>query len=227
MVSPTSASRFWYRAGYWLLGLFFIFFYSIRCFHRHRVSESGPLLIVANHESFWDPHLVGCSIGRQVTYMARKTLFDHPLLAWLMNKVGAFPVDQAGTGLEGIRTALKKLDEGKGVILFPEGSRTRDGKLHDFMPGIALLIRRAKAPVLPVGLAGAYDAWPIHGKKPKFAPLWMPARKESLNCVIGEMIPSETLLAMETKQMLAYLRQRVAELREEAYQRKRLPTQAL
>jgi 1-acyl-sn-glycerol-3-phosphate acyltransferase len=227
MQQKNKTSKFWYRLGYSFFHLFLLFFYSLRYFHRQRVPASGPLLIVANHESFWDPPIVGCAIGRQVTYMARKTLFDHKLLAWLMHRVGAFPVDQKGTGLEGLRTALHKLSEGKGVIIFPEGSRTRDGKMHDFMPGIALLIRRSGAAVLPVGLAGAYDGWPIHSKKPKFAPLWAGARKQAIACVIGQVVPPETLATMDTKPMLHYIQERVAEVRAEAYRRKRLPTPVL
>jgi 1-acyl-sn-glycerol-3-phosphate acyltransferase len=226
MQQKSKVSKIWYRLGYSFFHLFLLSFYSLRYFHRHRVPADGPLIIVANHESFWDPPIVGCAIGRQVSYMARKTLFDHKVLAWLMDRVGAFPVDQKGTGLDGLRTALQKLSEGNGVIVFPEGSRTRDGKMHDFMPGIALLIRRSKAAVLPVGLAGAYDAWPIHGKKPTFGPVWAAARKEGISCVIGEVIPAEALATMDTKEMLKYIEDRVATVREEAYRRKRLPTLA-
>jgi 1-acyl-sn-glycerol-3-phosphate acyltransferase len=227
MALEMKPSRYWYRLGYWLFGLFLFFFYSYRFFHRQRVPPTGPILIIANHESYWDPPIVGCAVGRQVTYMARKTLFNSPALAWWMNKVGAFPVDQEGTGLDGLKKALQLLKEGKGVIVFPEGTRTPDGRMRPFQQGIALLIRRAKVPVLPIGLAGSYDAWAIHQKKPAFAPLWCTPRKASIACVIGEVIPAESLLSLSPDRMMAYLSERVAKLRAEAYQRKRLPAVAI
>ncbi len=223
MLSPSWSRWFWHLLGYWFFVLFFLFFYSYRWFGRHRIPKKGPVLIIANHESFWDPPLVGCAVGRRTTFMARKTLFDHKLMGGMIRRVGAFPVDQEGTGLDGMRTAVQKFKEGEVVVIFPEGTRTDDGTLHSFMPGIALLIRRAKVPVVPVGLAGVYDAWPIHAKKPRFAPLWRGARKESLAAVVGTLIPAETLLAMEPGRMVEYLQNAVAQVREEAYRRKRLP----
>jgi 1-acyl-sn-glycerol-3-phosphate acyltransferase len=223
---PTAWSiRFWYGVGYGFFSLFLLFFYSFRFFGQHRVPAAGPILIVANHESFWDPPLVGVAVRRRVAFMARKTLFNSKLLAWFMTRVGAFAVDQEGTGLEGIRTALRRLEEGDPVVIFPEGSRTRDGRLKPFMPGVALLVRKARVPVLPVGLAGAYDAWPIHARKPRFAPLWGPPRRGAIAAVVGQPIPAEALLAMEPRRMAEYLRERVGDLRAEAYRRKRLATE--
>jgi 1-acyl-sn-glycerol-3-phosphate acyltransferase len=216
-----------YWFGYWVFALIYLFGYSYRAFGRRRWPMTGPLLIIANHESFWDPPIVGVAVGRRVAYMARKTLWNNRAMAWFMNTVGTFPVDQEGIGLDGIKMALKKLQQGEAVVVFPEGTRTEDGKLGPFMQGIALLVRKSKATVLPVGLGGAYEAWPIHATKPKWAPIWGPPHPASIAAVVGQPIASETLVAMEPKAMLAYLRDRVAELRVEAYRRKRLPTPPL
>jgi 1-acyl-sn-glycerol-3-phosphate acyltransferase len=224
MLPPNWKRWLWYTTGYWFFALLYFFGYSYRFFGQHRAPQTGPLLIIANHESYWDPPMVGIAVKRRVAFMARKTLYNTKALAKFMENVGTFGVDQEGTGLEGIRTALKKLQEGEAVVVFPEGTRTPDGTLQPFMQGIALLVRKSKVPVLPVGLAGAYDAWPIHGKKPKWAPLWGPPRPQAMAVVVGQPIPAETLLPLEPRRMVEYLRERVAEVREEAYRRKRLPT---
>lgn len=221
-MNPGSLSRrIWHQVGYWFFALFFIFLNSFRRYGRHRVPPTGPVLIIANHESYWDPILVGITVGRRVTYMARKTLFVHRIGSYLMRMQGAFPVDQEGSGLDGIRTALQMLELGQGVIVFPEGTRTPDGTMQEFMAGIVLLIRRAKVPVLPVGIAGVYDAWPIHAMKPKWSPLWSPANPATVCGYIGEVIPPEKLLAMKPPEMLAYLFDAVSKVRAEAYRHKR------
>jgi 1-acyl-sn-glycerol-3-phosphate acyltransferase len=122
--------------------------------------------------------------------------------------------------------AIKQLEAGRGVVVFPEGTRTPDGQIQEFMAGIALLIRKAKVPVLPVAIGGAYDAWAIHARRPRFAPIWMSPRKHSLAVVVGPLIPAETLLGMEPKRMVEYLREVIWHLRKEAYRRKRLPSEA-
>jgi 1-acyl-sn-glycerol-3-phosphate acyltransferase len=215
---------FWYGLGYWSSGLILLLGHSMRIFGHHRVPKTGPLLVIANHESFYDPILAGMGMGRKVAFMARKTLYKSRALARFMERVGTFAVDQEGTGLDGIKTALKKLQAGEIVVVFPEGTRTPDGKMQPFLPGVALLVRRAKVPVVPVGIGGAYDAWPIHAKKPRWGPLWGLPKKEAIAVVIGQPIPPEVLVPMEPKKMLAYLTERVAELRERAYEKKRLPT---
>jgi 1-acyl-sn-glycerol-3-phosphate acyltransferase len=210
-----------YKIGRLLFSIFLILFCSFRWFGSARVPRSGPLLIIANHESFWDPPLVGVALGRRVTYMARKTLFRNPILSYFMRQVGTFTVDQEGTGMDGIRMAIKQLEAGKGVVIFPEGSRTKDGQLQPFMPGVALIIRKAKATVLPVGIGGSFHAWRIGTTWPKLAPLWLPPRRAAIGLVIGRPIPAEELLNMEPREMVVYLHDVVARLRDQAYRMKR------
>jgi len=221
-MNPNSLSRrIWHRLGLWFFGLLFVFGNSFRTFGKHRVPKTGPFLIIANHESYWDPPIVGIAVDRRVTYMARKTLFIGKIGGYLIRMQGAFPVDQEGTGLDGVKTALQLLNMGEGVIVFPEGTRTPDGTMKEFMAGIVLLIRRAKGPVLPVGVAGAYDAWPCHESKPRWSPLLMPATKASVCCYIGEVIPADKLLGMKPPEMLKVLYDEVDKVRTEAYARKR------
>jgi 1-acyl-sn-glycerol-3-phosphate acyltransferase len=205
-----------YEIGYRLSAAVLWLFFSLRVAGRKNVPRHGPVLLVANHESFLDPPLVGvAAYPRKPNYVARKTLFRNRLFGWILHSVGAFPIDQEGVGLEGIKASLALLKEGQAVLIFPEGSRTPDGQMHAFLPGVVLLVRRAKVPVIPVGVAGCFEAWPIHGK-PHPAPQFWPARRGAVACVIGKPIPPADLLALKPPEMLARLQREVAVLRERA-----------
>ncbi|HQR41738.1 MAG TPA: lysophospholipid acyltransferase family protein [Gemmatales bacterium] len=219
---PLSWSRrIWHWLAFYFFGFLFFFGNSFRRFGMHRVPKDGPFLIVCNHESLWDPPMAGVTLSRPVSYMARKTLFDNPLLAAMITRQGGFAVDLEGVGLDGIKTTLKRLEDGEGVLVFPEGTRSRDGNMLPFLKGIVLLIRRAKVPVLPVGIAGNYHAWPPKYKLPRWSPLWCRANPAAMSCYIGELIPAETLLAMKPDEMIRFLENAVASARAEAQRRQR------
>lgn len=221
-MKPLSFSRrAWQQFGFWFFGMIFLIFNSFRRFGMQRVPWKGPLLIISNHESLWDPPLVGITVARPISYMARKTLFENKILGGFITRQGAFPVDLEGIGLDGIKETLKRFQDGEAVLVFPEGTRSTTGEMREFMKGIVLLIRKAKVPVLPFGLAGAFHAWPPKTMKPSWSPLWSSATKASLCGYVGNIIPPEKLLAMKPDDMLAYLHEQVAEARRQAYLRKR------
>jgi 1-acyl-sn-glycerol-3-phosphate acyltransferase len=170
--------------------------FSFRYAGTRHMPKSGPVLVVANHQSFVDPWIVGLAVKRRLTYLARKTLFRNRLFAALIRSLNAVPIDQEGVGKEGIRTVVEQLRDGNAVLVFPEGSRTPDGLMHPLRPGIHLLIKRSLAPVLPVGIAGAYDAWPIWRPYPIPAPLFLPAARGTIAVVIGPPLRSERFAAL-------------------------------
>lgn len=126
---------------------------------KSRVPLTGPVLLVANHQSNLDPVLVGVACPRQLKYLARIGLFFFPLNLWI-RALGAVPIDRERGALAGIRTTLELLKQDNAVLVFPEGSRTSDGKLQPMLPGFCLLARRSKATIVPVGLDGAFQALP-------------------------------------------------------------------
>lgn len=146
--------------------------FSVRTWGYRNVPTSGGLLVVANHQSFLDPVLVGMAVRRRMVYLARKTLFVNPLFSWLIQSFGAIAIDQEKPSTEGIRTALELLKQQEGVVIFPEGERTPHGQMQELKPGVTLLVRRGQVPVLPVGIAGAYEIWPRHVALPHLCPIW-------------------------------------------------------
>ena len=121
--------------------------------------ESGALLLI-NHQSFLDPLLVGLPLRRPVSYLARENLLRVPVIGWLLQRTYVMPISRETAGTESLRESLRRMEHGFLVGIFPEGTRSLDGGLRDIKPGFVALVRRAKVPVIPVGIAGAYEAFP-------------------------------------------------------------------
>lgn len=120
----------------------------------------GGVLLVANHASYLDIPLLGASLGRHVSFVARHSLADNPLLAWVMARCGAVLVRRDSPDRAALEEMLAHLEAGDCVAIFPEGRRSRDGRLGSFKGGAALVARRGGVPVVPVALFGTARAWP-------------------------------------------------------------------
>jgi 1-acyl-sn-glycerol-3-phosphate acyltransferase len=175
----------WYDTAYWACAVGLTLGFSLRTEGAGHVPRRGPALVIANHLSFLDPPLVGVAVRRPLCALARKSLFRHPALAWLLRSLHAVPIDQEGTGIEGLRVVLRLLQGGEAVLVFPEGHRSRDRAMRPLEAGVQLLIKRARAPIIPVGIAGSYDAWPPGIKLPVPAPLFLPATARTVAVSIG------------------------------------------
>jgi 1-acyl-sn-glycerol-3-phosphate acyltransferase len=198
-------SGYWYDFWFLINSIVFDHLFSLRTEGMRHVPRSGPVLVVANHQSFLDPVIVGLGVRRQLIYLARKTLFRNRFFTWMIRSVNAVPIDQEGVGKEGIKTTLEQLRLGKAVLVFPEGERTPHGRMQPLKPGVQLLIKRAMAPILPVGIAGAYEAWPRWRKYPMPAPLFMPASARTLAVSIGKPLDAARLAALPREQVLQAL----------------------
>lgn len=115
----------------------------------------GPVIIASNHISLWDPIIVGCSLPRQVFFMAKEELFKNPLLGKIISGLGAFPVKRGQGDISAIRKSLGVLKEGKVLGIFPEGTRSQSGDIQDAMEGIVLIMEKSKAPILPIKIYGS------------------------------------------------------------------------
>jgi 1-acyl-sn-glycerol-3-phosphate acyltransferase len=161
--------RFWYEFLRVLCRLIGLAFFRIRIFNRQFVPSTGGVLIVSNHQSHFDPVLVGLSCDRRLNYVARDTLFWFAPFRWLINSLDAIPIDREGIGLGGLKESLRRLKTGEMLLIFPEGTRTRDGNVGDLKPGFLALARRSKVPLLPVAIDGAFNAWPKRNLLPGVA----------------------------------------------------------
>ena len=201
---PNVIGRLWYDAVYWSSFTFFTFGFSFRHDGWNNVPKKGPLLLLSNHQSMFDPVLVGLSSRRYLSYLARKNLFEQPVLAPLIRSLNAIPIDR-GMGKDGIQSVLDALGHGQAVLVFPEGERTHDGTVEPLKPGVSLLIKRVSCPIIPVGIDGCFGAWSRHMKWPKPSPLFLPPTDSTIAVSVGAPIDPARYEKMKREAMMADL----------------------
>jgi 1-acyl-sn-glycerol-3-phosphate acyltransferase len=157
---------------YWLaraiLVPFFLLYFRIARLGREHIPTSGPVLLAANHRSFLDPFVIGALTRRPVYYMAKRELFERRWQAWLLNSLGAFPVDRGRGDEQAMATARAILRRGDCVVIFPEGTRVRPGPLGHPHRGVGRLALQTGARVVPVAVMGTEDVrrgWRIRPRK--------------------------------------------------------------
>jgi len=155
-----------YYLGWSAYRLLFATYFRWRVHHPERVPRHGPVILASNHASFLDPPLVGAGLTREINYLARESLFRYPGIGWLLRAVNSVPVDRDGGGGAGLRAILDRLLKGGGIILFPEGTRTRDGQLQPARSGVGLTVIKSTAPVVPVRVSGTFQAFGRHVRFP-------------------------------------------------------------
>ena len=135
-------------------------YFGVRFEGVQHIPATGPLIIVANHVTYADPVLVSIPVRRPVHYMAWNALFSVPGLAWLIRRLRAFPVEIESADPKATREALRLLQAGEAVMIFPEGGRSPDGRLQRFKPGAFRLACSLGIPMLPVTIVGGHESWP-------------------------------------------------------------------
>jgi 1-acyl-sn-glycerol-3-phosphate acyltransferase len=159
---PTRRNIVWSMLQF---GMRLVFGFWLRCQYRglENLPRTGGGLVLVNHQSFLDPLLVGVPLQRPVSYLARDSLFPVPVVGWVLRETYVMPISRDSASTASIRNALARMNHGFLVGVFPEGTRSSDGSVGDFKPGFISLIRRARVPVYPVGIAGAHEAMPRGG----------------------------------------------------------------
>lgn len=161
-----------YFLGHALLRGIFGSFFQLRIIGYDKLIQSGACIYVANHESFIDPPLLGQMFESPVHFLARKTLFDPPVMKQVLPLCYALPIDQDKPDPGSLLRVMRLLRSGGRIVIFPEGSRSPDGEIHEAMPGIGLIIGKlATVPVQPLRIEGAFESLPIHSKRLRFHPL--------------------------------------------------------
>jgi 1-acyl-sn-glycerol-3-phosphate acyltransferase len=212
----------WYEWWYGVLMAYFTLGHSLRFFGRRNVPRAGPALLIANHESFIDPLVVGLAAPRHLAFLARANLWGG-VFGRLLSSVNTYPVDQEGFAREGLKAMIDLLGAGRAVLVFPEGERSMDGVMKGFRPGIHLIVKKTHAPVVPCGIAGAHEALPRrrHPPIPSPSPLFLPPGRSTIAVSIGRPLDGARYAKMPRQEALADLFEHVRREQERAEQLRR------
>ena len=161
-MSRESVKAAWYWLARLACRMFCAMTFRFRMVGRENIPERGPFILASNHQSYLDPVFCGVAAKRHLVFMARDSLFRFRPFGWLIHSVSAIPIGRDKADVTAMKKILARLKEGRGVCLFPEGTRTPDGRIVAFKPGLGLLCRRSKATVVPVLIDGAFECWPRH-----------------------------------------------------------------
>lgn len=196
-----------YRLSQMLVEWTVVLLYRYRAFGQEHVPRTGPLLIVSSHQSHLDPPLVGVAVRhRHIVPLAREGLFKNRLFGALIRLYNAISLKQDESDTAAMRRAVAEVNTGRALLIFAEGSRTPDGALQPFKPGVWLILKRSRCPVLPVAVEGAFDVWP----RSRTLPRLLGGR---VAVMVGPPIPHDELAAMGPREGLVELERRIESMR--------------
>lgn len=194
----------WYDCLYLLGFTVFTFAFSYRHEGWANIPRRGPVLILCNHHSMLDPIVIGLAVRRYICQLARKDLFHQRFIGPLIRSLPGIPIDR-NMGKDGIQAVLDALQHNRPVVVFPEGERSHTGQVQPLKPGVALLIKRVKCPIVPVGIAGTFAAMSRFMKRPKLAPLLLPPGPSTIALSVGKPIDPARFENMSREEMIADL----------------------
>lgn len=145
--------------------------FRIKGVNAENLPKRGGFILATNHVSYLDPFLSGYACPRPLNFMARQTLFRNWFFGWFLRAINVFPVRRGEGDMGSIREAVKRLKQGRGLMIFPEGTRSADGKLQEAKAGVGFLAVMAKVPIVPGFVKGTMEAMPRGTKKIKPHPV--------------------------------------------------------
>ena len=208
---PPKARNLHWRTIQFLLQNVFCFWLGYRARGYERLDDAEGGLVLANHQSFLDPLLIGLPLQRPVSFLARDSLFRIPVVGWILRNTYVMPINREAASTASLREMMRRMQHGYLVGMFPEGTRTETGEVGEFKPGFVALVRRAKLPVYPVGIAGGFQAL---GRKSWFL---YPAR---VRVVVGTPITVAELDQFSSRsqdqELIEFVRSRIVDCYREA-----------
>ncbi len=152
--------RWWWRFAKVLVRVGGAAVWQLRVIGAANIPREGGALLASNHQSYLDPVLVAACLPREMHFMARRSLFRNPAFRFLITACNAFPIERDAADLKGVKEAISRLKGGNLLLVFPEGTRTRDGGVGRMKGGVGVLAGRAGVPIVPVLIDGAHETWP-------------------------------------------------------------------
>jgi len=195
--------NYFYILNQYALRMVFSTYFNTRVFGRQNVPVKGPVLLVSNHQSFLDPMLCGFGLNRELDYMARDTLFHNKFFGALIRAVNTFPVQRGQADVKAIREIISRLKTGRGVTIFPEGTRSSDGSIAEFKSGFDIIARRSGATTVPVVIDGAFDLWSRHQILPKMGKIYV---------MYGKAVTPEQIKAMPKDKFVRHVSSQIRQM---------------
>jgi 1-acyl-sn-glycerol-3-phosphate acyltransferase len=161
-----------YFLGWSLINLMLKIFWRFRKGGMEFIPQKGGVIIASNHAAYVDPPFVGAACSRELYYLAKRELFDNGLFGWLIRKYNAFPVSRGAFDRKAIIQASKLLKEGKALLLFPEGTRSRDGNFLEPKLGVGKIAKEVGVPIVPAYIANSKDLFTTFLKRRKLVILF-------------------------------------------------------
>lgn len=200
----TFLQRLWFAFARDFCWVFCRIFLRFKVYGRENVPRNGAVLLVCNHQSFLDPVLCGSPLRRHMYFLARDSLFKNKFMDKLLRSINTIPVRRGEADLTAMRTVISKLKQGRSVCIFPEATRSSDGKISDFKAGFGLLCRRANAALVPVVIDGAFECWPRDRK------IFTPWSRVTVS--YGQCIGLEELKSINEKDLAAEITDRIRQM---------------
>jgi len=150
----------WYWVARFVCQMFCTLVFRVRFYGRENVPKKGAFLLAGNHQSYLDPVFCGVGVNFRLIFVARDSLFRFKLLGWLIGSLDVIPISRGKADIAAMKAIIARLREGRGVCLYPEATRTHDGRIQPIKAGFGLLCRRSQAAVVPVLIDGAFECWP-------------------------------------------------------------------
>ena len=177
--------------------------FGVRTRFAEPLPDCGGLIVLSSHQSHLDPLLLGLACDRRLSSLARSSLYAFKPFGFIITALDAVPIDRNASAVAAMKTVIKRLEDGAAVIIFPEGTRTSTGRLGEIKSGFALIAKKAKVPIVPVAIVGAWECWP----KTRLLP-----RPGRIRLEFGRVIRPEEIAAVDDRTLVAECTQRLTEL---------------
>lgn len=177
--------------------------FGVRVRFAEPLPREGGLIVLSSHQSHLDPLLLGLACDRRLSSLARSSLYSFKPFGAVITALDAIPIDREASAVAAMKTVIRRLEEGAAVIIFPEGTRTADGRLGELKSGFALLAKRARVPIVPVAIVGAWECWPKTRTLPR------PGR---IRLEFGRLIGTAEIAALDERALVEECADRLSRL---------------